>query len=158
MIDSNFFYHIINVIKKRIYIAFATKKLRNTTNTSITARICKRFQYFIWLAANMMMQSCRRCMACNHGLSTYLCSFEAGLPARVCNINQYPLPVHFSNCLPAKIAQSTICSFSTTIAQHVTTLVSNMHHADAKLKKNTNGAQLFLDRNPILRQRHTISC
>ena len=96
-------------------------------------------------------------VAGNHGFARNLGRFQAGLPSGVGAIGDHADPVHFLDHAAAKVAQARIRFFRAAIADHVATLIGQMHHADSQLEKDPQVSQFVRDGNPLLGQRYPVA-
>ena len=83
--------------------------------------------------------------------------FQTCLPAGMRTVRNHPDAIHFCNCRATEIAEPRIGRFATAITDHVATLIGQMHHANAELKKDLHVRQLVFFRIPFLSQRDSVS-
>src|SRR5688572_9695933 len=96
-------------------------------------------------------------MACDYGLFGDQRSLEARLPPRMRDVRNDSDTIQLLYHTSAKVAEPSICSLSTAIANNVAAVICEVHHANAELKKNADISQLLFFAAPLLRKRNAVA-
>ena len=157
MVCSELLDDIVDVVKKRVDVPFASEKTGNATNADVPASVSNRLDNLVRLASNVRKDTATRRMAGDHRLCRSLSRFQTGLPSAVSTVSNHPNAIHFRYHCSTKVAQAAIRLLRTAVADHVSTVVGKVHHPNAKFKEDSQVPQFALDRLPLLSERHSVS-
>src|SRR5690606_13975513 len=147
--------NIVNMFHHGGDIACSTEEAGNTADTHVSATVGDCLDHVIRFGTDMFVHRCRRRVTCHHGLAGHLRCLQPGLPSAMRHIGNHAYAVQLPNHFPAEVAESAVGGFRASVADHIATVVRQVHHADAELEEDADVAQLFLDGTPFLRQRNT---
>ena len=90
-------------------------------------------------------------------LARCLGRLKAGAPSRMCNVHNHARPVHLSDGCATEVTDARVGRFRATIAEDVSPVIGEVHHADAELEKQADVCEFFGAGIPLLSERDAVA-
>lgn len=157
VVDSDGLDHVVDMIQQRVDVTLSAKESGDAADADVASSGGDRLDDRIGFAADVRVEFPAGGVTGDDRFVRDLGGFEAGLPAGVGTIGDDSDAVHLANHGSSKVTETGVGFFGATVADHVSSLVGEVHHADAELKKDLEVSEFIGDRVPVLRQRDAVA-
>src|SRR5690606_13047171 len=147
---AELFGHVVDVVEQIGDAAVAPQETGDTADSNVAPGVSDGLNHLVRFAANVGVNRRGHRVAGDDGLRGNLGGFQAGLPAGMGAVGDDADAVHLGDGGASKIAEAGIGGFGAAVADHVSPLVGQVHHADAEMVEDAYVAKLVGGGEPVL--------